>query len=259
MIAPPSEAPSGASPFFSVVTAVFNGAATLEATIASLRRQTFRNFEYVVLDGGSTDGTVRLLEKHGSEIAYWRSERDSGIYDAWNKAISVARGQWISFLGADDVYCPDALAQYAATIAGQAQAQLQYVSSRVRLVKAGKAVRTIGTAWSWPAFSRYMTVAHVGSMHHRSLFEEYGRFDQSYRLCADYEFLLRPRERLRSAFLDQVTAEMALGGVSNANARSALAEQERAKRTTGGRAGWLCAFERRKAHVTDTCRSLLWY
>jgi glycosyltransferase involved in cell wall biosynthesis len=259
MTAPHSKAFSGTRPFFSIVTAVYNGAKTLETAIESLRRQTFRDFEYLVLDGGSTDGTVQLLEKYGSEIAYWKSERDSGIYDAWNKAVCQARGEWIAFLGADDVYCVDALAQYAAIIASQGQKNLQYVSSRVRLLKNGRAVRTIGAAWSWPAFSHHMTVAHVGSMHHRSLFEEYGRFDQSYRLCADYEFLLRPRGRLRSAFLDHVTAEMAMGGVSNANVRSALAEQERAKRTTGGRPAWLCAFERRKAHVKDICRGLLWY
>jgi hypothetical protein len=104
-----------------------------------------------------------------------------------------------------------------------------------------------------------MTVAHVGSMHHRSLFEEYGRFDESYRLSADYELLLRPRSNLRAAFLDRVTAAMALGGVSNANTRLALAEQERAKRTAGGRSGWVCGLERRAAHVKDVCRSLLWY
>ena len=246
------------SPLFSVVTVVFNGAKTLAATIDSVHRQTFRDFEYIVLDGASTDGTVAILERHTEQIDHWRSEPDAGVYDAWNKALGLVRGEWVSFLGADDVYCDDALERYAAVIAGL-KTDAQYISSRVQLVKNSAVVRTIGSPWTWPAFSRYMTVAHVGSMHHRSLFEEHGRFDSSYRLCGDYELLLRPRDHLRAAFLDAVTARMALGGLSNANVRKALAEQERAKRTAGGRPGWICAFERRKAHVTDFVRSLTWY
>jgi hypothetical protein len=96
-------------------------------------------------------------------------------------------------------------------------------------------------------------------MHHRSLFDEYGRFDESYRLSADYELLLRPRNQLRTAFCDRVTAKMAWGGVSNANTRQALEEQERAKRTAGGRSQWACALERRSAYFRHVCRSLIWY
>jgi glycosyltransferase involved in cell wall biosynthesis len=248
-----------AAPLFSIVTVVFNGAQTVEATIRSVSAQSFRNFEYIVLDGASRDGTTAILEKHAGSIDYWVSEPDSGIYNAWNKALSVARGEWIAFLGADDVYCPDALLHYAQAIAARPADAAQYVSSRVRLAKAGKVVRTFGSAWSWPAFSHHMTVAHVGSMHRRTLFEQYGRFDESYRVCGDYELLLRPRDRLRAAFVDRVTATMAFGGVSNTNVRLALAEQEKAKRTTGGRPAWRCALERRSAYVRDRCRSVLWY
>jgi glycosyltransferase involved in cell wall biosynthesis len=251
---------SGATPFFSIITAVFNGARTVQAAIDSLARQTFRDFEYIVLDGASTDGTVRILEENSSRIHCWISEPDSGVYNAWNKGLDRARGQWIAFLGADDVYLPNALDAYARWIASQPPGQdVQYLSSRVELVINGEVIRTIGSAWSWPRFSRFMTAAHVGSMHHRSLFEQYGRYDESYRISADYELLLRPRDRLRAAFLDRVTARMQLGGVSNANIQLALAEQERAKRTTGGRPAWRCRLERRSAYVRDRCRSLLWY
>jgi glycosyltransferase involved in cell wall biosynthesis len=249
----------GAKPFFTIVTAVFNGAKTLQATIESVDRQTFRNFEYIVLDGASTDATVLVLENNSHCINYWRSERDSGIYNAWNKAVGLARGEWISFLGSGDVYCVDALQEYARAIAAVPEPSVQYVSSRVRLVNDRGIVRTIGSAWTWPAFARFMTVAHVGSMHHRSLFAEQGYFDESYRICGDYELLLRPRNRLRAGFLDRVTVAMALGGASNSQVHSALAEQERAKRTTGGRPAWLCALERRTALVTNAFRSLIWY
>jgi glycosyltransferase involved in cell wall biosynthesis len=246
-------------PLFTIVTAVYNGARTLEATISSIDRQSFRDFEYIVLDGASTDSTVSILESNSHRIDYWRSEPDSGIYNAWNKALGMARGDWIAFLGADDLYYDNALQEYARAITAFPDASIQYVSSRVHLLKDRRIVRTIGSAWEWPAFSRFMTVAHVGSMHHRSLFTELGNFDESYRLSGDYELLLRPRNLLRAVFLDRVTAGMALGGVSNADVRPALVEQERAKRTTGGRSSWLCALERRKALFKNTIRSLVWY
>jgi glycosyltransferase involved in cell wall biosynthesis len=244
---------------FSIVTVVFNGAATIAATIESVAQQSFRDFEYLVLDGASTDATVDILEKHSEQIDYQVSEPDSGIYHAWNKALARARGDWVAFLGADDVLLPDALATYASAIRVLPDSKVHYISSRVHLARAGKIVRTFGSRWSWPAFSRYMTVAHVGSMHHRSLFAEYGQYDETYRVCADYELLLRPRERLQAAFVDRVTARMAFGGVSSSNVRLALMEQERAKRTTGGRAAWRCALERRTAYCKDRCRSLVWY
>lgn len=245
------------APLITVATVVRNGAKTLESTIDSIASQTFRNFEYLVIDGASTDGTQAILARHSEHIDYWRSERDSGIYSAWNKAVALARGQWIAFLGADDTYCTNALASYAEFISALPDSTVQYISSRLELIRDGKSVRTIGSPWAWPAFSRYMTVAHVGSLHHRSLFDEYGRFDENYRVCGDYEMLLRPRSALRAAFLNQITARMTLGGISNANVTLALAEQERAKRVTGRRAGWLCALERRKAHAISLCRSLL--
>jgi glycosyltransferase involved in cell wall biosynthesis len=250
-------AATDAAPLITVATVVRNGARTLEHTIRSVASQTFRDFEYLVIDGASTDGTQAVIERHSEHIDYWRSEPDSGIYSAWNKALSLARGQWIAFLGADDTYCANALADYAKLISELAGAEVQYISSRVELIKNGKSVRTIGLPWAWPGFSRYMTVAHVGSLHHRSLFEEYGTFDEQYRACGDYEMLLRPRDALRAAFLDRVTARMTLGGISNANVRLALAEQERAKHLTGRRAGWICALEKKKAHVISLCRSLL--
>ncbi len=245
-------------PLFTVVTVVFNGADTLEETIRSVAAQTCRDFEYLVLDGGSTDGSVAIIERQAQHITAWVSEPDSGIYDAWNKALARARGEWIAFLGSDDTYYPDALETYRAQIEA-AGTDLQFVSSRVHLLKNGRIVRTVGSPWSWPAFSHHMTVAHVGSMHRRRLFEDYGRFDETYRASADYELLLRPRNRLRAAFVDGVTARMRVGGVSNANVKLALAEQERAKRTAGGRPAWRCRWERRSAYVRDRVRRLIWY
>jgi glycosyltransferase involved in cell wall biosynthesis len=95
------ESPSR-SPYVSVVVAVFNGVDTLQRALDSLFAQTYRDWELVVIDGGSTDGSVAILERASDRISYWVSEPDRGIYDAWNKALSRLRGQWVVFLGADD-------------------------------------------------------------------------------------------------------------------------------------------------------------
>jgi glycosyltransferase involved in cell wall biosynthesis len=233
----------GAPPLISVVTASFNSAATIARAIRSVVSQSYRDFEYLVVDGASSDGTVGILQGFDEQIDYWRSEPDAGIYDAWNKGLRLARGRWIAFLGADDEYLPHALADYARLLASHDEGTLQYVSSRVELTRNGRRFRTVGKAWQWPKFSRYMCVSHVGSLHHRTLFEQYGEFDPAYRITGDYELLLRARGNLRAAFLPSTTARMAYGGVSTSEPVATLLETTRAKRISGGRAGWICALE----------------
>jgi glycosyltransferase involved in cell wall biosynthesis len=101
-------------PLFTLVTPVFNGEKRIESTILSVLSQTFSSFEYIVIDGGSTDGTLDLLRKYENVIDYWITEPDLGIYDAMNKAVGLARGQWLYFIGSDDTLCDslDAVAQY---------------------------------------------------------------------------------------------------------------------------------------------------
>jgi glycosyltransferase involved in cell wall biosynthesis len=247
----------GGAPFITVVTAALNGAATIDKAIRSVIGQSFRDFEYIVIDAGSSDGTVGILEGFGDRIHHWRSEPDAGIYDAWNKALRLARGRWIAFLGADDEYYPDALENYVKFLSSHDDGGLQYLSSRVVVMRRGRRLASIGKAWSWPEFSRHMSVAHVGSLHRRELFEQYGAFDPSYRICGDYELLLRPRGALRAAFLPISTAMMSYGGVSNLRPRAALVEAERAKRTSGGRAAWRCGFELQYAMAKAIMRGLL--
>jgi len=94
-------------PKISVITVVRNGADTLEACARSIMDQTYENLEWIVMDGGSTDGTVEILRRHGGKIAFWASEQDSGTYDAMNKAVRHTTGDWILFLGCDDTLSVD--------------------------------------------------------------------------------------------------------------------------------------------------------
>lgn len=230
-------------PLITVVTAVYNGAQTIEQTIQSIINQTFDAFEYIIVDGGSTDGTVDILRRYDGRIDFWVSEPDSGIYDAWNKAIDVARGEWIAFLESDDAYYKHALERYASFIADNRDRGYEYISSRVDLVTRDlEPIEVIGSPWEWPRFCKKMNVAHVGSLHHRSLFERYGRYDTSYKITGDYELLLRPRNKLRAGFLDNITAFMRNGGMSF-SAAHAFAEAKRAKHHTGGRNPILCSLD----------------
>ncbi|MEF3279758.1 MAG: glycosyltransferase [Elusimicrobiota bacterium] len=91
-------------PMISVVTVVFNGKDFLQKTIESVISQTYPHIEYIVIDGGSTDGTVDIIKKYEDKITYWVSEKDNGIYDAMNKAIKVSKGSWLIFMNAGDMF-----------------------------------------------------------------------------------------------------------------------------------------------------------
>jgi glycosyltransferase involved in cell wall biosynthesis len=90
------------NPLISVIIVVYNSAATLEQTILSAINQTYKNIEYIIIDGGSTDGTVDIIKKYEKHLAYWVSEPDKGIYDAMNKGIEKATGEWINFMNSGD-------------------------------------------------------------------------------------------------------------------------------------------------------------
>jgi glycosyltransferase involved in cell wall biosynthesis len=168
-------------PFFTVVTPVFNGAKGMEATILSVQNQKYRNIEYIVIDGGSTDGTLDLLRKYEDTIDYWVSEPDHGIYDAMNKAISLARGEWVYFIGSDD------------TLYDSLDAVAQYLDDR-RTVYYGNVLLTgsqkiyDGAFGSWKLSRR--NICQQAIFYPRGLFES-ERFSLLYPVLADWEFNLR--------------------------------------------------------------------
>ncbi len=97
------------SPIISIVTVVYNAVNTLEKTIQSVFKQTYKNIELIIIDGGSTDGTIGIIEKYSSKISYWVSETDNGIYDAMNKGLINAKGDYITFLNSGDFYCNESV------------------------------------------------------------------------------------------------------------------------------------------------------
>lgn len=240
-------------PQISIVTVVYNGAKTLRRTIESIVPQLCGDIEYLIIDGGSNDGTVEIIREHEKYLAYWISEPDRGIYDAWNKGIDASRGRFISFLGADDVLEPGALMAYIDCI--RRSPDIEYWSSRA--VLGGQHGRVVGKPWHWPEFRRYMIVSHVGSLHRRDLYAHYGRYDASFRIAGDYEFLLRAGNNLKAGFVNAVTVTMGTDGISNQQALSALNETRRAKISTHACSKLVAAIDYIWANIKLLLRRLL--
>jgi glycosyltransferase involved in cell wall biosynthesis len=230
---------SADQPLVTVITAIYNGQPYVAECLESVLHQDYPNIEHIVLDAGSSDGTVDVLRLYNNRIALWRSEPDRGIYDAWNKALVDAHGEWVCFLGVDDQLLPGAVSAYMLLAARNPQAE--FLSSRIKVVHPSGYERILGCPWTWKKFSKTMCTPHVGSMHHRSLLHRLGSYDTSYQIVADYELLLRAQCQLNTAYMPVITVTMRHGGVSCT--RKMLQEKTRAKIATGGRNRLLATME----------------
>jgi len=240
----------------SIVTAVYNASAFLPVLIDSIRKQVCQDFEFIIIDGGSTDGTTDIIEANKDMISFYLSEKDQGIYDAWNKGVKHTKGDWIMFLGADDILLPNAICLYINFI-NHHNSDIDYISSKKQMINknTGKPFRTTGWQWEWPLFLRQMSVAHPGSLHSKRLFEKYGLFDINYKITGDYEFLLRPGSKLKACFISEVTVLMSDGGASD-NVK-ALKEHKKAVLTTGGVPVWKANLFYYNTYIKVTLRKIL--
>jgi glycosyltransferase involved in cell wall biosynthesis len=208
------------NPFFSIITASYNSEATIKDTLQSVADLDYLDFEYVVIDGNSKDGTVAIIEsfvpvfEEKGVVFKWRSEPDKGIYDAWNKGVEMCGGKWISFLGSDDNYLKEALKKYDGWITQSPDCN--YISSKVALIDDKKCVLGVfGKPFIFRNIVKDMDIAQVGSFHKKELFGKIGKFDLQYRIVGDLDFYMRGKDIIKPAFFDEVTAQMGNGGVSN--------------------------------------------
>jgi len=216
----------------SVVIASYNAQAFIEKAIKSVLDQSLTPHEIIIIDGGSKDDTVRIIKKYESKLAYWVSERDKGIYDAWNKGVEKVTGDWILFLGCDDILLNDTIEKYTDFIKS-IPSDTEFISSRNQIVdENGAPIRVEGWEWEWPRFLNVMTVAHPGSLHSVELFKKYGNYNTNYKICGDYEFLLRPQQNLKAQYLNEISIVVAEGGASDSVA--AVKEAYNASIITGG-------------------------
>ncbi len=176
-------------PLVSVITVVLNGAETLPGCVRSVLDQSYDNIEYLVIDGGSTDGTQSIIEKNAEAIDYAVSIPDSGIYEAMNRGLGLASGDYILFLNADDRYREDAVAQLVSAArqsgAGIAHADALFIETDGR-----RSYRVDG--WIHDGiFTRGASLRHETMLVPADVYIEHGGYDNSYRILADYEFMMR--------------------------------------------------------------------
>jgi len=207
----------GAGTTVSVITVAYNASATLERTIRSVLEQEYRPLEYLVVDGGSTDGTIELLRAHDDRIDYFRSEPDQGISDAFNKGIALARGEVIALLNADDWYLPGAVSAAVVALAEDPNCGfvfgdllLEEESGESRMVQKGDSDYLRQISWTMPS------VPHPTVFVRRQVYERYGLFRTELTTAMDYEWLLRVSlQGVRGKYLPQLQAGMRLGGLSD--------------------------------------------
>lgn len=213
----------------SVVIAVYNGAKTLERLLDSLGYQALPADEVIVMDGGSTDGTQDILAKRRDVVTTWHSAPDRGIYDAWNKALSLATSDWVVFLGADDrLHDPTVLARMA-DAAKAVPVETPFIYGRLHEVDAaGGLVEEYGRPWEQcrSGFSYQMNLPHPGMWHRRIACFASSGFDPSYRIAGDYAKLRPLLLRHPPCFVNMVVADAEEGGVSTHPNRRVQSVQE---------------------------------
>ena len=201
----------------SIITATYNSAKTIEQTLKSVLNQSYTEYEYIIVDGDSSDSTLEIIKKYiipfNGKLKYI-SEPDNGIYDAWNKGINMAKGEWICFVGSDDILYENALENYYNKIR-YSNKNINFISSKIELVTNDlKTIKIVGEPWS-NKMKNHCTIAHVGAMHKIDLFRRFGVYSIEYQICSDYEFLLRNYNYIIPEYLDVITAKMRIDGVSN--------------------------------------------
>lgn len=211
----------------SIITVCFNNAGTLGDTMNSVLAQSYPDLEYIVVDGGSTDGTVTMLREMEARFQNkmkWISEPDEGIYDAMNKGIRLATGDVIGFLNGDDYYYDAGVVADIASAFSQhpmdaVHGNLSYISPSREVVRTWQ-----GSPYRPGAFQQGWNPAHPTFYCSKKCFEQYGLFDPSIGSAADFELMLRfiEKNRISTHYMDRFMVFMRTGGSSTAGLKAIL-------------------------------------
>lgn len=218
------------TPKFSVITVTYNAAAVLEDTIQSVILQTYHHVEYIIVDGASKDGTLAIVDRYRDRIARVVSEPDKGLYDAMNKGIELATGDYLCFLNAGDSFHEDdTLQQTVHTLSAQAELPDVLYGETELVDQEGHFIRmrrlSAPEVLTWRSFKQGMLVCHQAFFAKRSLVEPY---DLQYRFSADFDWCIRAMKKARTLHNTHLTViDYLEEGMTTQNRKASLRERFR--------------------------------
>lgn len=202
----------------SIITVVRNGENYIRHTIESVLAQSYQNIEYIVIDGLSTDGTVDIIRSYEHRISCWKSEADEGIGDAFNKGLKLATGDYIQYLNADDLLAgSDVISQIVNSIHEHGQPALIYGNIGLIGQQSNEVQRILSMEFSASAVLQGRALPHPALFSHKSYFDKYGNFDNSFRIAMDYDWLLRGALKERVVHVPLLVSLFRHGGISTIN------------------------------------------
>ena len=206
----------------SIITVCFNSSKTIEKTLQSVKNQVYNNIEYIVLDGNSTDGTLKIIESYKEIISKYSSEKDNGLYDAMNKGIALATGDIIGILNSDDIFTDNYVLENIAKFHLRNSVDAS-VGNITQFNENGKIVRKY-SAKNWhPAKLKVgFMPPHPAIFFKRDLFERYGNYKLDFVSGADYELIVRffLKNQIIWKFSNITTTSMLIGGISSSGYKS---------------------------------------
>ena len=210
----------------SIVTITYNSEKTLEETIESVLSQSYKNIEYIIIDGNSSDKTIEIVKKYGDQISTFLSEPDDGIYDAMNKGLKLATGDIVGILNSDDVYFDNKVIEgviesFEETKSDSLYGDLYYVEEN-DLDKVSRYWKS--SSFIRGSFRKGWHPAHPTFFVKREIYDKYGYFNLDMKVSADFELMLRFLERyaISTFYIPRVLVKMRLGGESNRSIENIL-------------------------------------
>lgn len=212
------------NPTLSIITVVYNNVRDIERTMLSVLKQTYANIEYIIIDGASTDGTLNIIQKYQDRITCLVSEQDKGIYDAMNKGLALATGDYVLFMNSgDELYDATTV---EAVFASSPDADIYYGETEM-INKEGKSLgqrrHKAPEQFTWRSFKYGMSVSHQAIYIRRSLLKPY---DSRYQLSADIDWILHAAKQAKKIVnVKRYVAKYLVGGMSKQKHRQSLIER----------------------------------
>lgn len=204
-------------PFFSIAIASLNVESSIESALQSVFVQDCADWELIVVDGGSEDGTIKILEKYRGQISFWDSMRDGGVYFGLNRAVQKARGEWIYFLGSDDrLHDEGTLTKVKNSLAALSEQFLVAYGRVIRFDSRGQDLYSLGEPWDLTRkkLKSRSSIPHQGTFMRRDFLSDIGGFPTRWAIAADYAVIVEAVSLKPPLFLPFVVARQQVGGLS---------------------------------------------